>query len=48
MEFHEERRELATATVRLFDGNKLATGDYTFPFSFKSFQNWPGSFSYSS
>jgi hypothetical protein len=48
LEFHEQRRELVSATAKLFQGGKLAAGEYSFPFSFKSLEDWPGSFSFSS
>lgn len=46
LEFHEQRRELASAMAKLFEGNKLAAGHYSFPFSIKSLEDWPGSFSF--
>ena len=36
LEFHEQRKEFASAMTNLFEGNKLTAGQYSFPFSIKS------------
>ena len=48
MKFSEQRNEFAKASVKLMEGGKIAAGHYSFPFSFKTFEEWPGSFRFDS
>ena len=47
MKYYETRNMFTKAKVMIFNCSGFQPGQYSFPFSFKTFEGWPASFNYS-
>lgn len=48
IEHNQRRNDFAKSSLSIFEGNKISAGHYCFPFSFKIFEDWPGSITFNS
>jgi hypothetical protein len=46
MTYYETRNQFTRSKVMIFQCSGFPPGQYSFPFSFKTFEGWPASFNY--